>query len=119
MRPDCIEVTPPTFDDDLALTQRVKDFAIEQFIEQARVEALEVAVFPWTAWLDIGGLCADRCDPFPYSLGHELRSIVGDGLSDAVPEAIAARAAPDRGKPFLFAAASGFRAKAIEPQRSV
>ena len=35
MRPDCIEVTPPTFDDDLGLAQRVKDFAIEQFIAQA------------------------------------------------------------------------------------
>ena len=53
MRPDCIEVAPPTFDDDLGLTQRVEDFAVEQFIAQARVEALDVAVFPWTAWLDI------------------------------------------------------------------
>ena len=35
MGPDCIEVTPPTFDDDLGLTQRVEDFAIEQFIAQA------------------------------------------------------------------------------------
>ena len=70
MRPDCIEVTPPTFDDDLGLTQRVEDFAIEQFIAQACVEALDVAVFPGTAWLDIGRLCADRCDPFPYNLGQ-------------------------------------------------
>ena len=27
MRPDCIEVTPPTFNDDLGLAQRVEDFA--------------------------------------------------------------------------------------------
>ena len=44
MRPDCIEVRPPTFDDYLGLTQRVEDFAIEQFIAQARVEALDVAL---------------------------------------------------------------------------
>ena len=67
MRSDCIEVTPPTFDDDLGLAQRVEDFAIEQFIAQACVEALDVAVFPWTAWLDVGGLCADRCDPLLHS----------------------------------------------------
>ena len=35
MRPDCVEVAPPTFDDDLGLTQRVEYFAIEQFISQA------------------------------------------------------------------------------------
>ena len=81
MRPDCIEVTPPTFDDDLGLAQRVEDFAIEQFIAQACVEAFDVAVFPWTAWLDIGGLCADRCDPLLHSLGHKLRSIVGPDVA--------------------------------------
>jgi hypothetical protein len=32
MRPDRVVVAPPTFDDDLGLTQRVEDFAIEQFI---------------------------------------------------------------------------------------
>ncbi len=44
MRSDCIEVTPPTFDDDLGLAQRVEDFAIEQFIAQACVEALDSAL---------------------------------------------------------------------------
>jgi hypothetical protein len=32
MRPNCIEMAPPTFDDDLGLAQRVEDFTIEQFI---------------------------------------------------------------------------------------
>jgi hypothetical protein len=27
MRPDCIKVAPPTFDDDLGLAQRIEDFA--------------------------------------------------------------------------------------------
>jgi hypothetical protein len=30
-----VEVAPPTFDDDLGLTQRVEYFTIEQFISQA------------------------------------------------------------------------------------
>jgi hypothetical protein len=42
MRPDRVEVTPPTFDDDLGLAQRVQNFAIEQFIEQACIEAFNV-----------------------------------------------------------------------------
>ena len=32
MRPDRAEVTPPTLDDDLSLSPRVEDFAVEQFI---------------------------------------------------------------------------------------
>jgi hypothetical protein len=36
MRPDRVEVTPPAFDDDLSLAQRVEDFAIEQFIPQEK-----------------------------------------------------------------------------------
>jgi hypothetical protein len=35
MRPDCVEVAPPTFDDDLGLPQSVEDFTIKQFIAQA------------------------------------------------------------------------------------
>ena len=81
MRPNCIEVAPPTFDDDLGLAQGVEDFTIEQFIAQARIEALDVTVFPRTAWLDIGGFCADRCDPLLHSLGYELRPIVGPNVA--------------------------------------
>jgi hypothetical protein len=81
MRPNCIEVAPPTFDDDLGLAQRVEDLTIEQFIAQARVEALDVTAFPGTARLDIGGLCADRCDPLLHGLGYELRSIVGPNVA--------------------------------------
>ena len=46
MRSDRVEVTSPAFDDDLSLPQRVEDFTIEQFIAQARIEALDVAVLP-------------------------------------------------------------------------
>ena len=69
----------PVFDDDLVwwaidspdrllfhLTlERVEDFAVEQFVTEFRVEALAVAVFPWTARHDVGGLGTDCCDPLP------------------------------------------------------
>jgi hypothetical protein len=35
MRSDRVVVSPPAFDDDLRLLQRVEDFAIEQFVAQA------------------------------------------------------------------------------------
>jgi len=35
MRPDCVEVAPPAFNEYLSLPQSVEDFAIEQFIAQA------------------------------------------------------------------------------------
>src|SRR5947209_5128672 len=63
MRPDRVEVTPPAFDDDLSLAQRVEDFTVEQFIAKACVEALDVPVLPRAAWRDVDGLCPDRCDP--------------------------------------------------------
>ena len=41
-----IVVFPPAFDDDLCLAQRVEDFAVEQLISEAGIEALTIAVFP-------------------------------------------------------------------------
>ena len=67
----------PALDDDLGLLQRVKDFTIEQFITELRVEAFTVAVLPRTAWLDVGGLGSNGCNPLADGLGDELRAIVG------------------------------------------
>ena len=77
MRPDRVEVVPPALDNDLGLAQGVEDFAIEQFIAQAGIKALDIAIFPGATWYDGGGLCADRCDPILHSLGHKLWPIVG------------------------------------------
>jgi hypothetical protein len=67
MRPDCVEVAPPTFDDDLGLTQRVKYFAIEQFISQACVEALDVTILSGAgglpAWMVGGGTALQSTNP--------------------------------------------------------
>ena len=63
MRPDRVVVPPPTLDDDLGLAQSVEDFAVEQLVAQASVEALDVAVLPGAAPLDVGGLGTDNRDP--------------------------------------------------------
>src|SRR5277367_6500465 len=69
MRPDCVVVTSPAFDDDLGLPQRVEDFAIEQFIAQASVEALDVSVLAGATWRDVDGL------------RHKLRPIVRSDMT--------------------------------------
>src|SRR5499427_9319306 len=81
MRPDRIVMAPPAFDDDLSFLEGVEDLAIEQLITQASVEALDVAVLPRTAPLDIGNLGADSGDPSLDSLGDELRSVVGPDVT--------------------------------------
>jgi len=70
-------VAPPALDDNSGLSERVEDFAVEQLVAKARVEALDVAVLPRTAPLDVSGLGAGNRDPFLHGLGHELRSVVG------------------------------------------
>ncbi len=81
MRPDRIVMAPPAFDDDLSFSEGVEDLAIEQLIAKAGVEALDVAVLPRTAPLDIGSLGADSGDPSLDSLGDELRSVVGPDVT--------------------------------------
>ena len=81
MRPDRVVVASPALDDDLGLAQSVEDLAVEQLIAKAGVEALDIAVLPRTASLDVSGLAADSCDPFLHGLGDELRSVVGADVS--------------------------------------
>src|SRR5262245_66678236 len=68
-------------DDDLGLAESVEDFAVEQLIAQASVEALDVAVLPGAAPFDVGGLGTDNRDPVLYRLGDEFRSVVGPDVS--------------------------------------
>jgi len=70
-------VTPPAFDDDPGLLQRVEDLAIEQLVAEASVEAFDEAVFPRAAARDVGCLGADRRDPVLHGLGDELGAVVG------------------------------------------
>lgn len=55
MRPDCIIFPTPFFNQYFRLLEGVKDFAIEQLVPQLAVEALDVAIFPGTARLDVQG----------------------------------------------------------------
>src|SRR4051794_15136974 len=81
MRPDRIVMAPPAFDDDLSFSEGVEDLAIEQLIAKAGVEALDVAVLPRTASLDVSGLGAASCNPFLHGLGDALRPVVGADVS--------------------------------------
>src|SRR3954467_5855034 len=84
MRANRLVVTAPALDDDLRLAKRVEDLAIEQFVAQARIEALDKAILPRAARRDVGGLCPDRTDPFLCCLRKEFRAIVGtEVLGDA------------------------------------
>ena len=76
MRPHSIVMAPPALDDDLGFAKRVEDFAVEKLVAQASIEALDVAILPWTAPLDVSGLGADRSDPVLHCLGDELGTIV-------------------------------------------
>src|SRR2546429_7460416 len=59
---------------------------VEQLIAKAGVEALDVAVLPRAAPLDVGGLGTDSRDPLLHGLGDELRSVVGPDVSGGAPQ---------------------------------
>ena len=46
MRANRVVMAPPALDDNLSLIQRAEDLAVEEFVAQARIEALDVAVLP-------------------------------------------------------------------------
>src|SRR5260221_14602755 len=75
----------PTLDDDLGLALNVENLGVEQLIVKAGVEALDVAVLPGAAPLDVGGLGTDSLDPFLHRLGAELRSVVGAHVRGNAP----------------------------------
>ena len=73
---DGIVVTPPALDHDLSLLQRIEDLPVQEFVAQARVEALDVTVLPWAAGGDVGRLGTNGGNPLPYGLGDELGAVV-------------------------------------------
>ena len=86
MRPLGIVVAPPCFDNDLGLGEAVEDLSVQQLVTQLRVEALAIAVLPRASRLDEGGLCSDGGNPLPYSLGDELRAVVGTNMARHTPQ---------------------------------
>ena len=79
-------MTPPRFDDDFGFPQTVEDLAVEQFIAQAGVEALDITVLPGTTRRDLGCLCTDCSDPILDRLGNKLRAIVGTDIARNAPQ---------------------------------
>src|SRR6516164_8509100 len=64
----------------------VENLAVEQLIAKAGVEALDKAVLPGAAPLDVGSVGTDTPDPFLHRLGDELRSVVGPDVSGNAPQ---------------------------------
>lgn len=75
MRPDGVVMAPPALDDDPGFLEGVEDFAIEKFVTQAGVKALDEAILPRAARCDVGWLGANGGDPFLHGLGDELGSV--------------------------------------------
>ena len=51
-----------------------------RFIAQACIESLDVAVFPWTARLDVERGDVEPSQPFAHRVGDELRTVVGPDM---------------------------------------
>ena len=67
-----VVVASPSFDNNLGFPRLVEDFAVEQFVLHPSIKDFAVAVLPECSRLDSGGLCYNRLDPVPDSLGNEL-----------------------------------------------
>lgn len=77
MRSDCAVVAPPSLDQDLGLSQRIEDLAVQKLVPEAGIEAFAIAVLPWRSWCDEGRLGAYRANPGAHLLGDKFRAIVG------------------------------------------
>jgi hypothetical protein len=63
VRPLGVVVAPPALDDDPGLSKRVEDLSIKQFVAKPGVEALNEAVLPGTAPLNVGRLSPNGSEP--------------------------------------------------------
>lgn len=71
-----VVVLSPFLDDDLGLPERVEDLPVEKLVAEPDIEALAVTIFPWAAWFDECGTCADGGDPFSDRFGDEPGTVV-------------------------------------------
>ena len=71
-----VVVFPPFFDQDLGFAQAVEDFAIEELVPEAGIEAFAVSVLPGAAWFNVCGLRANSLDPVLDGLSNKLRPVV-------------------------------------------
>jgi hypothetical protein len=71
-----VVMVSPSFNDDLSFSQRVKDFAVQQFISHPLVEALAIPVLPRRPKLDVCCLRSNSFDPVSDSLSNELGAVI-------------------------------------------
>ena len=64
------------FDEDLRVSQREEDLAVQTLVPQFSIEAFAMAVFPGAAGPDVERFHVEFAEPIPYSLSNEFRSIV-------------------------------------------
>ena len=76
MRPDLIVVANPSLRQHLCLIHGVQQLAIQERSAHASVEAFDIAVLPWAAWLNMG--CDRTCVPKTFSdfLGGKFASVI-------------------------------------------
>lgn len=80
MRAQSVVMIAPPAGDAADLLKAVEDFAIEQFIAQASVEAFDIAVLPGASGLDVKRGDAEPAQPFPHCIGNELGAVVGPDM---------------------------------------
>jgi hypothetical protein len=71
-----VVVTSPSFDHDLCFLETVEDIPVEELIAELTVKALNIAVLPGTARLDVSGLSSDGCDSFSDHRSNKLGAII-------------------------------------------
>src|ERR1035437_6611064 len=77
MWPYRVVLHSPLLDHHLRLLQRVEDLPVQAFIPQLPIEALAIAVLPWTDWFDVQRLRSHGRQPLPQLQCHKLRPIIG------------------------------------------
>lgn len=80
MRAQSVVMIAPPARDAADLLQTVEDLAIEQFITQAGIEALDIAVFPRATGLDVEGGDTEAAQPSAHCMGDELGAIIGPDM---------------------------------------
>jgi len=80
VRAQPVVVIAPPAGDAADLLKAVEDLAVEQFITQTGIEALDITILPGAAGLDIQGGDAETPKPFAHRMRDELGAVVGPDM---------------------------------------
>src|SRR5436190_7535859 len=81
MRPHCIVVASPGFDDYLGFASTAEPLDAQALVTESAVEALVHAVLPRFAGVDQGGLDAGALQPLENGVAEEFRPVVGTQIA--------------------------------------